>query len=126
MNNCSENAKCTDTFEGFYCTCLPGFLDKSPENSTGILCEKRTNNCIFSQRLNFLIDGFKPKIRVSTKMSTVHPMPNAYRIIRMVTGVDVNLVSSMVTRRYLVVIVYIVSLHKSRLDPDISVKGFRS
>lgn len=30
-NDCDRNAQCIDTDESYYCVCLPGFLDSSPD-----------------------------------------------------------------------------------------------
>lgn len=32
MNTCHENAICTDTEDGYTCTCKDGFYDQSPNN----------------------------------------------------------------------------------------------
>ncbi|KFD62989.1 hypothetical protein M514_03614 [Trichuris suis] len=47
LHDCSPFATCTDTFDGFICTCSPGFIDESPDrvNKPGRKCTKPMNPC---------------------------------------------------------------------------------
>lgn len=38
INNCSANAHCTDWNEGYNCTCMDGYIDKSEHGLTGRIC----------------------------------------------------------------------------------------
>ncbi|VDM80423.1 unnamed protein product, partial [Strongylus vulgaris] len=47
-HDCDVNARCTDTDESFICTCNPGFLDKSPDQTRkpGRVCTQLRNECL--------------------------------------------------------------------------------
>ncbi|KRX65974.1 Transmembrane matrix receptor MUP-4, partial [Trichinella sp. T9] len=47
LHDCSPHATCTDTFDSYICSCLPGYIDKSrdPIREPGRICEKPLNPC---------------------------------------------------------------------------------
>lgn len=47
VHDCDANAQCTDTYDGYLCTCKLGYLDQSPNALTkpGRKCVKQHNEC---------------------------------------------------------------------------------
>uniref|UniRef100_A0AC34QH72 Uncharacterized protein n=1 Tax=Panagrolaimus sp. JU765 TaxID=591449 RepID=A0AC34QH72_9BILA len=50
LNDCSPDADCIDTAEGYTCQCKSGFADISTGGKTGRLCRQRVNECAHPQK----------------------------------------------------------------------------
>ena len=64
-NDCDRNAQCIDTDESYYCVCLPGFLDNSPDR-VGNFCWKIKRNSLGLQTRPCLL-------RATKRMPNGHP-----------------------------------------------------
>lgn len=83
LNTCHQYANCTDTLESYFCTCLTGYEDRSPNpKEPGRLCVKSNSNgkCPLFQGLTARYALFQLKIRAQTRNTIAPRMESVFRI----------------------------------------------